>query len=135
MKVKGGDSVAAYKWPFDPVRSYMNNLNTHSAYQDLRDKRVALRRQGKEISGLALAETLVSYSEKGQEYVETLKSIITANDLDLDDKTYLREEPVTLIIGTDKREDIKQTQNTIDELRASGELDRIIGEMRLGLDE
>ncbi len=29
----------------------------------------------------------------------------------------------------------EQTENTIDELRASGELDRIIGEMRLGLGE
>jgi Bax protein len=132
---KGNYSVAAYKWPFDSVRSYMKNLNTHRAYQDLRDKRVELRRQGKEVSGLALAETLVSYSEKGQEYVKTLKSIITTNDLEVADKTYLREEPVSLIIGIDKLEDIEKTENTIDELRASGELDRIIGEMRLGLGE
>ncbi len=132
---KGNYSVAAYKWPFDSVRSYMNNLNTHNAYQDLRDKRVELRRQGKDISGLALAETLDSYSEKGQEYVKTLKSIITANDLEVADTTNLREEPMTLIVGVDKLEDIKQTENTIDELRASGELDRIIGEMRLGIGE
>jgi Bax protein len=132
---KGNYSVAAYKWPFDSVRSYMSNLNTHNAYQDLRDKRVELRRQGKELSGLVLAETLVSYSEKGQEYVKTLKSIITTNDLGVADKTYLREEPVTLIVGIDKLEDIEQAENTIDELRASGELDRIVGEMRLGLGE
>jgi len=132
---KGKYSVAAYKWPFDSVRSYMNNLNTHSAYQALRDKRVELRRQGKDVRGLALAETLVSYSEKGQEYVKTLKSIITANDLEVADTTYLRDEPVTLIIGIDKNEDVEQTENTIDELRASGELDRIIGEMRLDIVE
>lgn len=39
---KGNYGVAAYKWPFDSVRSYMQNLNTHSAYQGLRDKRAAL---------------------------------------------------------------------------------------------
>ena len=113
----------------------MKNLNTHDAYQDLRDKRAELRRQGNDVSGLTLAETLGSYSEKGQEYVKTLKAIIAANDLEVADKTHLRDEPVTLIVGIDKLEDIEQTKNTIDELRASGELDRIIGEMRLGLGE
>jgi len=132
---KGNYSVAAYKWPFDSVRSYMKNLNTHGAYQDLRDKRAELRRQGKDVSGLFLAETLGSYSEKGQEYVKTLKAIIAANDLEVADKTHLRDEPMTLIVGIDKLEDIEQTEKTIDELRASGELDRIIREMRLELND
>ena len=132
---KGNYGVAAYKWPFDSVRSYMKNLNTHSAYQGLRDKRAELRRQSKEVSGLALVETLGSYSEKGMTYVKTLKSIITANDLEVADKTYLRDEPVTLIVGIDKSEEVEKNENKIEELRASGELDRIIKEMRLGLGE
>ena len=132
---KGNYGVAAYKWPFDSVRSYMKNLNTHSAYQGLRDKRAELRSKGKDVSGLALAETLGSYSEKGMTYVKTLKSIITANDLEVADKTYLRDEPVTLIVGIDKSEEVEKTENKIEELRASGELDRIIKEMRLGLGE
>lgn len=132
---KGNYSVAAYKWPFDSVRSYMKNLNTHNAYQDLRDRRAELRRHGKEVSGLALAETLGSYSEKGMTYVETLKSIITANDLEVADKTKLRDEPVTLIVGIDKSEEIEKTEKRIEELRTSGELDKIIKEMRLKLDK
>jgi len=128
---KGNYGVASYKWPFDSVRSYMMNLNTHNAYQGLRDKRAELRSQNKDVSGLDLAETLGSYSEKGMDYVKTLKSIITANDLEVADSTNLRDEPVTLIVGIDKVEDLEETENKIEELRASGELDRIIKEMRL----
>jgi len=47
--------------------------------------------KGKDVSGLTLVETLGSYSEKGMTYVKTLKSIITANDLEVADKTYLRD--------------------------------------------
>lgn len=130
---KGNYGVAAYRWPFDSVRSYMKNLNTHAAYRGLREKRAELRRESKEVTGLALAETLDSYSEKGKTYVETLKSIITANDLEVTDKLFLRDEPVTLIVGIDKEEEIEQTDTKIEELRASGELDRIIKEMRLEL--
>ncbi len=128
---KGNYGVAAYKWPFDSVRSYMKNLNTHSAYQGLRDKRAELRRQGGNASGLVLAETLSSYSEKGMTYVKTLKSIISANDLEVADRTYLRDEPVTLIVGIDRADEVEKIEDKIEDLRASGELDRIIKEMRL----
>jgi len=128
---KGNYSVAAYEWPFDSVRSYMKNLNSHDAYQGLRDKRAKLRKEGKDVSGLVLAESLGSYSEKGMDYVKTLKSIITANDLEVADSTTLRDEPVTLIVGIDKAEDVAETESKIEELRASGELDRIIKDMHL----
>ena len=65
------------------------------------------------------------------DYVKTLKSIITSNDLEVADSTTLRDEPVTLIAGIDKAEDVEETENKIEELRASGELDRIIRDMRL----
>jgi len=109
----------------------MKNLNSHDAYQGLREKRAELRRKGKDVSGLVLAESLGSYSEKGMDYVKTLKSIITANDLEVADSTILRDESVTLIVGIDKAEDIAETESKIEELRASGELDRIIKDMRL----
>jgi hypothetical protein len=40
---------------------------------------------------------------------------------------------VTLIVGIDRLEDLEQTENKIEMLRASGEPGRIIKEMRLGL--
>jgi Bax protein len=128
---KGNYGVAAYDWPFDSVRSYMQNLNTHSAYQKLRDKRLSLRKQGKDVTGVALAETLDKYSERGMEYVKTLKSIINVNGLAITDKAYLRDEPTTLIVGVGDVDKVEETETKIEELRASGELDRIIKSMRL----
>ena len=130
-KDKGNYGVAAYKWPFDSVKSYMFNLNTHPAYQGLRNKRGALRKQGKKPTGLALSETLTSYSEMGAEYIKTLKSIITVNGLEIADNAYLRDEPMTLIVGVDSISKVKDTESEIEKLRASGELDRIIKSMRL----
>ncbi len=128
---KGNYGVAAYRWPFDSVRSYMQNLNTHNAYQGLRDKRAALRKQGKDLTGMALSEALGSYSEKGMEYVKTLQSIIRVNKLAVADNAHLRDEPVTLIVGVDSKEEIKETEAKIEEFRASGKLDKILREMRL----
>lgn len=125
---KGNYGVASYKWPFDSVRSYMYNLNTHSAYEPLREKRALLKKQGKEPTGLELAETLLNYSEKGEEYVATLKNIITVNELAVADKAYLRDEPVTLTVGVlpEKKGD---AEVTLQELQDSGELDRIVQEI------
>lgn len=128
---KGNYGVAAYRWPFDSVRSYMFNLNTHQAYQALRDKRYALRQQGKQATGLELAETLEKYSEKGTEYVATLKDIITVNNLAIVDQAYLRDEAITLTVGVAKDEESSEIESEIEQLRASGELDRIINEMNL----
>lgn len=134
-KSKGNYGVAAYKWPFDSVRSYMHNLNTHSAYQGLRDKRAALKKKDKEVAGLALADTLTSYSEKGAEYVKTLKSIISVNGLEVADNAYLRDEPMTLVVGVDDVKQVGEAESKIEQLRASGELDRIIKSMRLDGEE
>jgi len=130
-KSKGDYEVAAYTWPFDSVRSYMHNLNTHNAYQELRQRRVEMRKQGKEVTGLSLADTLGSYSEKGEEYIKTLKSIITVNGLAIADTAYLRDEPMTLLVGVEHEREVGGTETKIEQLRASGELDRIIKSMRL----
>lgn len=130
-KSKGDYGVAAYTWPFDSVRSYMHNLNTHNAYQELRQRRVEMRKQGKEVTGLSLADTLGSYSEKGEEYIKTLKSIITVNGLEIADNAYLRDEPMTLLVGVEHEREVGATETKIEQLRASGELDRIIKSMRL----
>lgn len=118
--------MAAYDWPFDSVRSYMQNLNTNRAYQKLRDKRSSLRKLKKDVTGLALVETLDKYSERGMEYVKTLASIINVNGLAITDRVYLIDEPTTLIVGVGDIGKIEETETKIEELRASGELDRII---------
>lgn len=59
--------------------TYMRNLNRHRAYKDLRSIRARLRMNQKPITGMALAEGLMKYSERGAAYVEELQSMIRFN--------------------------------------------------------
>lgn len=66
---------------YDSLFAYMTNLNRHKAYAQLRKKRAELRRQGQEINGAQLAQTLTQYSERGEKYVSSLLTIIEQNNL------------------------------------------------------
>jgi Bax protein len=68
----GDYRVAAFDSTALSAYSYALNLNTGSAYSDLRRRRADLRRQNLRVSGSALAETLLRYSERGQDYVDDL---------------------------------------------------------------
>lgn len=59
--------------------TYMRNLNRHEAYSDLREIRSRLRANQIPISGIALAEGLINYSERGAAYVDELQSMIRYN--------------------------------------------------------
>ena len=61
------------------VYTYMRNLNRHDAYKELRTIRAQLRSNNLPITGNALAEGLVSYSERGHDYVEELQAMIRFN--------------------------------------------------------
>ena len=63
------------------VKAYMKNLNTHRGYKEFRNNRSVLRKENKNISGLALVDYLYNYAQTGSEYVKILKKIITQNDL------------------------------------------------------
>jgi uncharacterized FlgJ-related protein len=91
-RIAGFDSTARAAY------SYALNLNTESAYRDLRLKRADLRRQNLRISGTVLAETLFHYSERGQAYVDDLKALIRQNRLDDADDAYLRHMAVIHIV-------------------------------------
>ncbi|MEX0693739.1 MAG: glucosaminidase domain-containing protein [Rhodospirillales bacterium] len=68
------------------VAAYMRNLNTHGAYISLRRERSRLRSSGKALDGDILAGNLHKYSERGAEYVESIRAIINVNGLgELDD--------------------------------------------------
>lgn len=64
------------------ISSYMRNLNTHNAYSDLRNIRAGLRLRNQSITGEKLAHGLSSYSERGQDYVDELISMIKYNGLE-----------------------------------------------------
>ena len=59
--------------------TYMRNLNRHNAYKELRAIRGTLRANQLPVTGLALAEGLMNYSERGVAYVEELQAMIRYN--------------------------------------------------------
>jgi Bax protein len=78
--------VAAFNSPKESLESYMQNLNSHPAYQPLRNIRAQLRREKQAVTGMALAAGLTSYSERGQEYIAELRAMIKFNKLSKYDK-------------------------------------------------
>lgn len=65
----------------ESVGRYMHNLNTHWAYEEFRGLRAATRAAGRPLDGLALAAGLARYSERGADYIKTIRSIISYNGL------------------------------------------------------
>ncbi|MDT7524910.1 glucosaminidase domain-containing protein [Pseudidiomarina sp. GXY010] len=61
------------------VRSYLRNINTHPAYFDLRSLRAERRAQGRDVRALDLTPGLLSYSERGEEYIAELNAMIRVN--------------------------------------------------------
>lgn len=64
----------------ESVNYYMYNLNSHPAYEELRDIRRQLRASGIAIDGHKLAAGLEKYSAKGQAYINLIRSLITQNE-------------------------------------------------------
>lgn len=87
--VRSFDSLAG------SIESYVYNLNVSPAYKDLRHHRAQQRRQGIAPDGWGLAAHLTAYSERGTDYVNDVRSIISVNELrGLDD--------ADLKVGTDE---------------------------------
>ena len=74
--------VAAFNSPQESLESYMQNLNSHPAYQSLRNIRGQLRKDKQPVSGIALTAGLTSYSERGAQYIEELGEMIKFNQLE-----------------------------------------------------
>lgn len=72
------------------LASYMRNLNSHRAYGRLRQLRNEMLGLGIPLRGERLAETLVSYSQEGDDYVRKLRRIIRSNDLERFDRARLQ---------------------------------------------
>ncbi len=62
------------------VASYMHNLNTYPQYREFRNRRHSMAQNG-HFDSSALAATMTRYSERGQDYVNTIRSIMNSNRL------------------------------------------------------
>lgn len=88
----------AFEDPKASIESYIHNLNTHRAYASFRQMRAGLRSQGKPLDGGQLATALVAYSERGSDYVRTIRSLIRMNSLGDFDNAVLRDEAMVRIV-------------------------------------
>jgi Bax protein len=74
--------LASFASPAESVESYILNLNTHHSYTEFRDLRNQLRIDDQPLTGLALVQGLANYSERGEEYVAQIASMIQSNGLE-----------------------------------------------------
>lgn len=68
--------VKVYHSPEDAIEDYLRIINTGSAYTDLRARRAEMRSRGTSLQAIDLSNGLLTYSEKGEEYINLLKGII-----------------------------------------------------------
>lgn len=73
--------VAKFNSAQESVAAYINNINRNNAYKSLRDIRYTLNKDGKKVTGYQLASGLMKYSERGEEYVKEIRSMIKGNSL------------------------------------------------------
>ena len=64
----------------ESVGSYLKNINTHKAYEELRQERRKLRMNGEDLLGSKLANYLENYSERDMEYVKDIKELMETNN-------------------------------------------------------
>lgn len=95
---KGDYKIARFDTPLQSVQAHGLNLNTHPAYESLRQLRQQKHQEGQALGGLEAATTLTRYSERGEAYVKTLQSIIRYNKLDGTDSAYLKEMTALVLI-------------------------------------
>lgn len=71
--------VAKFKSVNDSVKSYLKNINNMRVYAPLRDIRKKDRAAGKKPDAHAQAGGLIKYSQRREEYVKELRSMIRVN--------------------------------------------------------
>ncbi|EME70169.1 hypothetical protein H261_09552 [Paramagnetospirillum caucaseum] len=76
-----GSGMRNFTTLYEAVRAYAHNLNTHRAYEGLRRVRAQTRAEGAWPDGHALAAALSGYSERGDAYVQTIRTLIRRNEL------------------------------------------------------
>ena len=68
--------IRRFRSASDSTRSYLHNLNSHHNYASLRELRRNLRAKGHAVKGSDLVDGLLFYSERRQQYVDEIRSMI-----------------------------------------------------------
>ncbi len=72
--------VQAFANVEESLRGYFFNINTHDRYAALRKIRRSLRQSGQKLTGAALADGLLYYSERREAYIRDIKNMIRRNE-------------------------------------------------------
>jgi Bax protein len=72
--------VASFETLDEAVSAYFLNLNTHPSYQPMRELRAQARASANPINARSLLPGMIHYSERGEEYIEDLQSMLRHND-------------------------------------------------------
>ncbi len=74
--------VQKFDTVYDAITAYYRNLNTHPAYQHVREIREEARAKQQPLQGVELATGLERYSERGEEYIKEVQQVIRFNNLE-----------------------------------------------------
>ena len=74
--------VASFKSLKECIDYYVLNINRSYAYEDLRLLRKEQREDSNAITGILLADGLANYAYPGNEYIDSIKSVIQYNQLE-----------------------------------------------------
>ncbi len=77
--------VAAFDTVDAAIASYFRNINTHPVYEPARNIREAARAGQESLSGTEMAEGLLRYSERGEDYIDEVRAVIRINGLESND--------------------------------------------------
>ncbi len=80
--------VARFRSAYHSVRAYVQNLNRHPGYATFRSLRAEARARGEQPTGIQLAAGLGAYSERGDAYLQEIRSMIRYNNLMWYDQKY-----------------------------------------------
>ena len=75
-EVRKFDSIGA------SVSAYIKNINSQYSYEELRERRARMRSRNEPLNAFDLVAGLAAYSERGEEYVDEIRSLIVQNELD-----------------------------------------------------
>jgi Bax protein len=82
-EVKSFDTIEA------AIEGYFLNINSHHLYAGFRQERARLRRLGRRLDSIVLAQRLDRYSERGKSYVDEVQTLIQQNNLDQRDRRWM----------------------------------------------
>lgn len=94
--------VARFETITESVESYVSHLNTLWAYEDFRAIRAKMRQDEQKLDSTRLAEGLLQYSVRRDEYVQDVLNLIKANRLTRFDSARIESRP-----DEEKREEVK----------------------------